>query len=516
MTAFAARVLPEWRPPAAAAAVEPPPRLDWSGPARVRPLLDADPRGGYDLGSFSAALARCGLFDNRLVALPGATVVLPAGMRLVERFAALVHGAYRAAGLAEVEFPLVAPRSAYTPLAGVLRLDGRLLHCTTDGERGEAPRMTLGPSGEAVIYDAWRRQVRHAADLPIEIYRRARFFRPASPGRHSGRGILRPLESGDVFELHCAYATEPEQQAALERFFAMFAGLAEACHVPILWSVRPPWSNQWEIARWALAGDVPLPIGATVQAASLYDQGQILSRAYGIGVRRRGAFEPTFQLAGALTRRLLLCHLMLGSTGDGFVMHPDLAADQVGLTVQARAAGDPAALDALAAELRAGGLRVAAAVAPTPAAVRKRQRELAAHAVPVQALLQGRRGDGDRWRAVVTRADTGQELGTTLEEPRQLAPLLHAAVREVGAAWTARARRWFAGRWQEADRASLRDILRARLVAVCPLAPAETVVSEVGSWGLGEVLGYARAAGEQPCVLSGALTSTVGIMSPRV
>ncbi len=470
------------------------------------------------MGSFADALRLAGVLDHRAVQLPGAIVALPHGVRIFGRFASIVREAYHDAGIEEFDFPFVVPASSFEPLSKVLPLAGRLLHCVTDEElRSSRSRAALGPSGEAVVYDYLRRTVRGPETLPIRIFRQARYFRPAPPGKHSGRGIFRALEAGDVFEFHCAYATVAEKDRELAIQLKVLRQIAATCAVPMIFGVRPPWTNRAEVSVSTIGGDVLLPVGATVQAACLYDQDQTFSRVFDIRVRGPGAGGFTHQTAGAITRRLALCHLFLGLRQSGALsLHPALAPAEVVVLSTAARERDGAPAGALVAALRAAGARADARVLPEgarPGAVRG---EILRGGAPIVATLQGPRWPGDPPRTVIARSDTRAEAALPDAGPAETAALLQHVVADIGAAFRRRAERFLASRCREATASTARELMETRHVAVCPLAATEAVVREVTRWGSGEVLGYAASEEVRPCILSGERVRTVAFLSRRV
>jgi hypothetical protein len=469
------------------------------------------------LGGFSRALRDAAVLDNRPIETPGAVVVLPYGVELLERFRAVVRAAYRDAGLDEYEYPSLAPADVLQPTSALLDLRDKVLRVGSDSdlERGALPYVLL-PTGESAIYTHWARSVRSPADLPLRMYRRARYFRPVARGRHSGRGVFHALEHDDIFEFHCAHRDEAAQRADLERCQAMLAALLRACHVPALWTTRPPWTNVGEVADWTVAADTPLPVGGTAQLAAVYNQGTRFSRPYGIAYRQDGRTQHTVQLAGYVSRRLLMAHLLLGLRGDGtFHLHPDVAPVQVLILDRAGAASPGGAVAAVASTMATDGVRVRV-LSGGADDVRRWSRTWRQRGVPLTITILPPREDGDPYKTVLRRSDTGTEVvirtDTLAALPQQSRELLH----DIGAAYAWNASSFTSERLVRIGRGELGEALGARLVAVIPLTASEEAVRAVETGTHGEVLGFSRAEAAAPCHVTGAPVSTVAFVSARL
>jgi hypothetical protein len=509
-------ILPRWPPPAAPA----PPAPASARVAGQRPAPAAQDRDGEQraptLGAFSAALARAGILDNTVVDLAGSVVALPYGVALLHRFRDRVHAIYRAHGLEEHEYPELVPASALLPVEELFDLSGKILHVgASPGATGE-PGLALLPTGEAAIYGHWAKSVRNRGDLPIRAYRRARYFRPVSRGRHAGRGLFYAMEHDDIFEFHCAYESCDELRGELRRHWKVLRTVLEAMHVPALWSTRPPWTNRQEVADWAVAADVPLPTLATTQVASLYNQGTRFSEPFGIGFREHGEMHHTFQLSGYVSRRLLLVHLLLGMRPSGrFFLHPDLAPVQVAVLLRAAREPDVLAGEALVQQLGAEGVRAQLTALDRPARVAAALESWSARGAPIVAMLFGAAEPGEPFRVVLRRSDSEQEAELPAGTDG-LALTCRCLLGEIAAGWRRHVELFVAGRVVEvADADATREATGERLVAVCPLAVGEDTVREIGTWGTGEVLGFCGAREARPCVLTGRPTDAVALVSPR-
>jgi hypothetical protein len=466
------------------------------------------------LGDFSKSLRAAGILDNQAVDLPGGFALLPHGVDMLNLFRDRVHAAYRAHGLAEYEYPSLAPLAAFAPTAKLFDLSDELVYAHA---RNGDSRFALLPTGEAAIYTHWNRIVRRRENLPIRMYRRASYFRPMAHGKHSGRGVLQSAEGGDVFEFHCAFATSDEQRTEFDRCQRLLETFLNNAHVPVIWSTRPPWSNRREVALSAAAADVPLPVQATAQVACLYNQGTRFSEPYEIGFREHGLMHYAQQLAGYVSRRLWFVHLMLGMNNDGSLfVHPDFSTVHAALLIRSDSAALADTAQQLAFGLRDAQLRAKTAVVTSAGRLKAAMEAEVCRGTPLVVLLFPPRTPAEAMRVVVRRSDTGQEAESHGQHPQALVRQLAAAVEGIGHAYRRRAGRFFRERVQPAAASSVRDIVAARCVAVCPLTPSEEAVLAVAEWKNGEVLGYSKAPGPAPCILTNRPVGTVAFISPRI
>ncbi|MER7667356.1 hypothetical protein ABTY61_02685 [Kitasatospora sp. NPDC096128] len=495
-----------------------PPTLPWEparGGAKVVALTDAaEPhREGFDLGRFATWLRDADVLDQGPIELPGATVTLPYGMRIIRRFNDVVAGACEQAGFEEFDYPMLVPDSVLEPTREIMPLKGSLLYAGSDEDWAAGrKRMVLTPTGEGAVYSHWAKMVRSRRDLPIRAYRKARYFRPA----RAGRSVFRAIEAQDIYEFQACYADRADALEGFEQATVMARKVGDRLHVPVLWSTRPPWTNNTQVSDRTIGGDVALPHGATLQVGCLYDQAQRFSRLYGVGFREGAEQVFTHHVTGALTRRLVLTHLMLGMDSEGeLLLHPDLAPVQIALTLAGDDTQELADARELAARLTARGVRCELRTEPDRRAVGRLHKRWRRQGVPLRVYLQARRDAGDRTRAVVVRADTREEAVLLPAELTALADVLPGALAEVGNGYLRRAWGFAQRQCRTADSASVRQILTERAVAVAPLEASEEAVDAVSQWRLGEVLGFRRAPRPAPCVVTGRTVTTVAYLSPR-
>jgi hypothetical protein len=463
------------------------------------------------LGDLSRRLADAGIMDLRSIDAPGAVVVMPWGVELVRQFRAGVEHRYEAAGYEPHMFPHVAPESIYAPAVEMSpEVQQFLLVADREGLAAGRARGVLAPTGEAMIYHHWARTVRSRGDLPVRLYREATYFRPTATGRgRAGRGVLRPLEAPDVHEFHCAVADEQDVRDELRSALAMVDGVLRDWRAPVLWSVRPPWTNNGQLYRAAFGADTLLPTGETVQVGVVYDQGRVFSRAYNIRVRDIRPSTYPLHVTGCVTRRVVLAHMFGSDTARGFALHPAVSPVQVHLR------GSADELNALKARLAERGVRVRS----EPASGRKLaavQRRAVARGIPAHVLVQAPRRPGDLVRVVVGDAwGTEQELhvawpGGVDSIVEVIDELLRAVAESHDGATRAR--------WSAVRRATLSQadsVVRAGGVAIVALDPSAAAVARVEKLVPGEVLGLVRAEVPVRCAVTEAIVHSYAAVGRR-
>lgn len=495
-----------------------PARLAWR-PNDAPPIFWTDTAGGGDrvaLSRFSAALRHAGLVDTRVNGLPGGTVVLPAGMALLHGFGAIVRRHYAAAGLREYDYPMLAPLAALERFDSVFPSAERVLYAGTRQDFAhDRPAALLLPTGEPAIYSHWRELVEHAADLPIEMFRQTRFLRPWSD--RAGAGIFSALEGADTFEFHGCYTPQRASEAGA-RLFAMLRGLAAELGVPVLWSTRPPWSNHHQVSHATIGGDALLPSGASLQVATLYDQRDIFSQAFGIVYRdASGARRHPHHVVGALSRRLLLVLLLIGLRRDGSLfLGPRLHPAPIELIVRPTACDSAEALLGVAATLRGRGWATAAVVAESGKQLAQILRARAGLVAPLILIVQGRRDAAEAIRVVLRRGDDHSETVLLEGSPDAIAGAAGAALDDIEDARAERLDRYARARLVAVESSGeARDVLAERNVALAPLCFEAGAVAEVAGWQRGEVLGFVGGGGARRCLLTGRPTDLLAYISPR-
>lgn len=471
-------------------------------------------RSEITLGKFSAQLRRAGLFDNLAVDLPGALVGLPNGVKLLKIYQAMIRDAYENAGLVEYDYPLLASVSDFDPAFSILNLRNSLLHVGTDNDFSSgSPRATLCPTGEEVIYSHWKKLISSRTDLPIQMFRHTRFFRPVT---RAGCSVMKPMEAADVFEFHCAFPDSRSKDRSIDRYLQMLNSICETMQVPVFWVTRPPWGNNAGVANYCLAADALLPNGSTLQVACLYDQSTRFSKQYGIAFKENGKLQTTEHVAGAVSRRLLFANLMLSMQGcNSISLHPDIAPNQVLVLFQQTDFDCAFYSEKVRNTLSSSNLRFSFEIVGSKKCSGRVNSALET-GTPLVVQIQGRRVADDKLKAIFFRSDQNTECVVFLDGLEELAALIASAIAIIKLDFRCRLEslktRQFrrVHSWKELQ-ASIED----GVVVIAPLSFDKEVYFRIADFKKGELLGYAFSK-EDECLLSGRQTSLVGYISGRI
>jgi hypothetical protein len=467
-------------------------------------------------GLFSKMLKEAQILDSTAVDVTGCAVVLPYGVELLTMFRSIVRKSYIACGLSEYEYPCVMPTTAAEPISTLIDLEENLMLVGTKHEMSnQTCRTALLPSGEATIYSHWSKRVSSRKDLPIRMFQRARYFRPVHGGRHGGRGPFYSIEHDDVFEFHCAHAETSEQKRDYDQLRVMVDDLISMFCVPVLWSTRPPWTNRSEVANLVVGADTPLPSQSAAQISCVYDQGRRFSSLYKVGFREGGVNYLTEQIAGYVSRRLVLTHLLLGMQhSSNFFVHPSVS--PVSVLILTRSSECATDVRAFATKLTQENIRTRVVTCETVAALHRTRSTWHPRGVPITVQLFTPRSDQDSWKVVINRGDTGEEVTLHCGQLAHLIPHVQRLIDDLSDSFRRIAYDFARSRVARVDRAGLHDALDSRLIAITPLKFSEETVRGIAELRKGEVLGFCTSDGMERCSWTGNRVKTVALISPRL
>ena len=474
-------------------------------------------KSGSLLERFSSSLLAGGYYDCRSIPLNGAVVTLPRGVEIYRAFKELVDSQYRAEGLDEFFYPTLLPLSLLESSETVFSTRNRLFKVGTDDDfENCTPVAALSPTGEAAVYTHWSKMIRLHEDLPIKMYREASYFRPRGNAVSTGSSIFRALEATGVFEFHCCFANAAQAAEPAQGLTRMLREICRELNLPVLWSIRPTWTNNASVAESTLAADLHLPLGKTVQVAALYDQAQRFSSAYGVTYAYRGRIEHTYHLAGFCSKRMVSSLLLLSLLESGrMACPPSWAPSQLGVITKKADSEQAMEIDRLRSRLAKVPFRVLDAAVTEGMRVGKAVDYCKQIGVPLSLVIDC--SSPPEYRCVFTRTDTDHEARLTLADLDRIPSLVEAILADLECSWRvstcsrARDSLHFAYHRRE-----LGSILEMGRIAVCPLKPEETVIREIESRIPGEVLGFVRSDNEHPCLISGEQGQTMGYIARRI
>lgn len=454
---------------------------------------------------FSRALLSSGLATPAAIKLQGATVIHPVGLKILHRYYDLIRNHFSDYGIEEWDFPDTTSPEDFIPVEKGFGWENKFLE-VSDGERAIA---ALNPTGEEMIYSFWSRQLNLPGNFPVKLFRKASYFRKPGRGKHSGLTLFKSMEARDIFEFHSTYI-DPEQHAKdAAAQSEMLRTLFRKMNLRLLYSLRPPWTNNAKVSRWTKGADFILPSGLSLQVAALYQQDDIFSRLYGIGVKANRSFTFAKQITGYVSRRIVLARWFTGMRSDGsFFMDPDFVPSQLALIT---GNDETEFAETLRAALLKAGITAEHISAGKPEEIGKIFRKKNDEGVPLILLRIPGSRPGQEAKTVIYRNDTMCQavIGTkTADSCTELILALLGDIRNFNSFLINQS-------WASACSTETRTG-QGNAVRFFPLAFSEEAVRTAQQQLGGEVLGYFRSERTQTCAMTGAPTDLTAACCRRL
>lgn len=478
----------------------------------------ADLKGTNFSGSlrdFSTALLNGEILDHKTVMLQGASIWLPYGMELRRQFDNVVGETYRRAGIEEFHYPSLVPESIFRPLDGLYNLKNKTLLVNTEEEmQRNEPRGVMSPTGEATIYHHWSKYLRNRP-LPFRMYRNATYFRPVS--HQAGMGIFNAMEATGVYEFHAAYANRDPINAEIANYQRMLQSIFALFRLPVVWSMRPPWTNNGAISIGTYGADAILPNETSLQIAALYDQDSIFSRRFDIRSAVSGSNEPTKQIAGYCSRRVLTSQLMTAWSAFGHMfVHPSFAPVQTAIVFHQKTTDERTWTTFSNAVTSSGEMRVSVSSEESPKKLTQTVKRLSDKGVPLIAVIQDKRAEDDQYCLILIRSDLKKEVKVRFPSLSEFPmALLKCALEKIASDSDITFDNYFKRRISEVE--SLDELRKNNLanLVVIPLTFDEKSVKELESSINGEILGFVLADEEKKCAINGDNTYSRAVLCRR-
>lgn len=468
----------------------------------------------YNQEKFSKALKSAGFLDNKSADLPGNMIMLPFGMKVLNIFNEKIHYYLKKLGMEEYSYPNTVSINTILKQKKIFPLENNLLLFGNHSDfEDKNPRGVLAPTGEALIYNHWAKLIRTSEDLPIELYRKANYFRPVSSGKHSGNSIFKSLEANDVFEFHSAFQSEMDAVGSAETYYYGLKKLLKSIDVPIIWSIRPTWTNKGGLYKWVIGGDVPLPTGQTVQVATIYNQSNIFSKVFDITFKDKGEIKHTHQITGCVTKRLLLAILMLGIDVQGnLFIHPDLSPIQISIILKTSSDHnntDNKDILKLKSNLLQKGFRVSLNILEknknTKSYINKNNKQ----GVPVQIIITDKRFSDDKYKVILIRSDTLQERIIFCSDFTNIYIIVHELIQTITNSY-----KYLMNDFMKFQ--LTKDFDKNTKIKEIPLYISIDVIKRIESKYSGEVLGFKLSENTEVCVISKKNTKYIAYFSRRI
>ncbi len=493
-------------------------KMKWHANRKKKLIIDEviTAENYYTQGKFSAALKRANILDNKAVDLPGNLVILPYGMKLIKLFSKHIETAFEQYGLQEHSYPLTAPIDSFEAEKKIFNLKDKILYIANDSElESGSPRGVLCPTGEATIYTHWSKEITTSSDLPITLYQKTNYFRPFSSGKHTGKGIFRALEAGDIFEFHSCFATKEQALFNLRKYYNMLCEISNKLHVPTLWTLRPPWTNNENLYEWSMGGDVPLPTGNTVQTATLYNQGDVFSKAYNITFKTDNKSHYTQQVTGCVTRRLILAHLMLGMDVEGnLFVHPDLSPTQVSIIFKKNNNVHNSSISNFIHSV-AVKYRVSSVISNDKKVIIKHKNQNLCQGVPLEIFIQDKRDSTDKYKIVFTRCDTFEKSEVYVDSLDGIIHIIPSIMQMIGITFKQKVDKFYKNQLLQVTTIEQLSSAKNKL-KLFPLLFDKKCCLDIEKMCNGEILGFLETEDTGKCILTGKKTKYTAVLSRRI
>jgi prolyl-tRNA synthetase len=376
-------------------------------------------------------VAKAELADNGPVR--GTMVIRPYGYAIWERMQAEIDARIKAAGVSNAYFPLLIPESylrreaehveGFSPELAVVTYGG--------GKQLEEP-VVVRPTSETIINSYFSKWIQSYRDLPLLINQWANVV----------RWELRPrlfLRTTEFLwqEGHTAHASEADARAfALEILSDVYEDvMVNVLAIPVL-KGRKTDNERFAGATTTWTCEAMMRDAKALQMGTSHELGQNFARAFDITyLDESGTQAYVWQTSWGVSTRLMGALVMVHGDDDGLRLPPRLAPVQAVVILARADEGAGRAAEALAAELRAGGIRVELDMR-TETSFGRRVVDWELKGVPLRLEVGPR--DLAEGVVVVARRDTGTKTsvplaGVTTEVTAALDAVHGALLDEAGA-----------------------------------------------------------------------------------
>jgi len=248
----------------------------------------------------------------------GTFVWLPDGMAMRNLFVEAVKKICAKYNFEENLFPTLVASGDFANMASNIKDFSRNVFWT------DKDKLLLRPSGESLIYPAFKRWIKTERDLPVRVFQIGTSFRNVTP-----RGVFRLRESEPFIEAHTAHSTRLQAEKQVEENIRLFEEILDFMGLPAIQTQRPQWSNN-PVAEKTFAFDTLMPNGETIHLNSVYQQMQIFSKPFGIKFNdKNGQKDYTYQTEFGFSARMMFACLLLTMDSKGLNFPPQIAPKQV-------------------------------------------------------------------------------------------------------------------------------------------------------------------------------------------
>ena len=366
---------------------------------------------------YQDVLAKAELADNGPVR--GTMVIRPYGYGLWERMVAEVDARIKDAGAENAYFPLFIPESYLTREAEhVEGFSPELAVVTHAGGKELEEPVVVRPTSETVIGEFMAKWIQSHRDLPLLLNQWANVVRWELRTRLFLRTSEFLWQEG-----HTAHATEADAAAyARQIHLNVYQDFMENVLAMPVYIGRKTKQERFAGAVNTLACEAIMRDGKALQMATSHELGQNFAKAFdityqGVDGTQQMAWTTSWGSSTRMVGGLIMCH----GDDNGLRVPPRLASTQVVVMVIRDDDGVVDAATALAAELRAAGVRVRLD-ARTDTSFGRRATDWELKGVPVRVEVGPR--DLANGEVTVVRRDTSEKQQAALAGLASTVPAL--------------------------------------------------------------------------------------------
>ncbi len=366
---------------------------------------------------YQDVLAKAELADNGPVR--GTMVIRPYGYGLWERMVAEVDARIKDAGAENAYFPLFIPESYLTREAEhVEGFSPELAVVTHAGGKELEEPIVVRPTSETVIGEFMAKWIQSHRDLPLLLNQWANVVRWELRTRLFLRTSEFLWQEG-----HTAHATEVDAAAyARQIHLNVYQDFMENVLAMPVFIGRKTKQERFAGAVNTLACEAIMRDGKALQMATSHELGQNFAKAFdityqGVDGTQQMAWTTSWGSSTRMVGGLIMCH----GDDNGLRVPPRLASTQVVVMVIRDDEGVVDAATALAAELKAAGVRVRLD-ARTDTSFGRRATDWELKGVPVRVEVGPR--DLANGEVTVVRRDTSEKQQTTVARLASTVPAL--------------------------------------------------------------------------------------------
>ncbi len=286
----------------------------------------------------------------------GTMVIRPYGYAIWENIQREMDARFKAAGVQNAYFPLLIPMSFMTKEAEHVEGFAPEVAVVTHagGAKLEEP-LVVRPTSETIIGHMYGKWVESWRDLPLRLNQWCNVMR----WEKTTRPFLRTSEFLWQ-EGHSVYATAEEAEAETLRMLALYREFAQnVLCMPVL-TGRKTEKEKFAGAEATYGMEAMMQDGKSLQSGTTHYMGQNFAKAFGIRFTGKdGALQYGYTMSYGVSTRLIGALIMTHGDARGLVLPPPVAPVQVVIVpIAAKKEGVLEACDALAAQLKAAGMRV--------------------------------------------------------------------------------------------------------------------------------------------------------------